>query len=649
MLNPFRFRHLFVAVLLVSCTNAAYSEQYASIYLKSGDRITGRWLGSDSQAARINFHNQELSIPLDDVNAIRFGDNLSLIPDADAEKHFRNGEALLELGLREEAKQKFRAAIEAFPKFADAHFKLGTLLQEEGNIDEAVKYFGYVAKINPEAYNLAMQLKGVGDTYLTAEEYRKASQTYLLLFNYYPTHLDAEYVGYTAGFLLAEQLEANEEALQVLQRAKRRFPTSLYLEKTDYVIGLLHSKMGQFETAVTILSEFIINYRESELLDDAYLARGEAHLLSKRNLEAIADFDHAIEITQDGKLRSEARKRRDACVWTVYRVSDGLPSNQIEAIVIDGDTLWIGTPKGLAQVDVSISAESWRLIADGVDLINTMFDGAINVRTLAVDDAELWIGTLNHGVIRYDTFTRIPENYDTSGGFPHNQVNDIKILGDEVWIATFSGVVRFNRSKDEWAVFDKRNDGLPADDITALAVTSKAVWIGTSGHGIALYDRGLGSWRDFGLSDGLNLSAGSSITCFDVWRDRPFATWYNEQSNGYAEIDQQGFNSPVQPVDAVGDLVSLRDIYIAVGEISGENAGETEKPPPLWLAKNDVVYLHNAGNWEPFEFPAVQLGNPIVNCITLGDDVVWVGTSNGLAKLDRNTFVSDEQIQNEEE
>ncbi len=637
MLNLFRFRHLFVAVLLVSFTNAAYSEEYASIYLKSGDRITGRWLGSDSHAARIDVHNQELSIPLDDVKTIRFGDDRRLIPDADAEKHFRNGEALLELGLREEAKQKFRAAIEAFPRFADAHYKLGVLLQDEGNTDEAVIYFGYAAKISPEAYNLAMQLKGVGDTYLTAEEYRKAIQTYLLIFNFYPTHTDAEYAGYTAGFLLAEKLEANEEAVQVLQEAKSRFAASFYLEKTDYVIGALYSKMGQFETAVTILSEFIANYGESEWLDDAYLARGEAHLLSKRNVEAVSDFDHAIEITEDGKLRSEARKRRDACVWTVYRVSDGLPSNQIQAVGVDGDSLWIGTPKGLARVDVSLNAGSWQLIADGVDIINTMFDDTINVRTLAVDDAELWIGTLNHGAIRYDKRTGLIRNYAARAGFPHNQVNDIKIHGDEVWIATFSGVVRYDRSADGWSPFNKRSDGLPADDISAVAVTSKTVWIGTTRHGIALYNRGLDFWRDFGLSDGLNLSAGSSITSFDLWGDRPFVTWYNQQSNGYAEIDPQGLTSRVQEVLFVGSL-PLEDIYIAVGE----NVGEMDKRPLLWLATNDGVYLHNAGNWEPFEFPADQVGNPTVNCITLGAGIVWVGTSSGLTKLDRDAFVSVE-------
>ena len=649
MLYPFRFKRLGIVVLLVSCTTAGFSQQFASIYLKSGDCITGRWVGANDQSARIMFHAQELSVPLADVKNIRCGDDLRLIPDAAAEKHFSDGEAFLELGLRDEAKQKFRAAIEAFPRFADAYYKLGVLLLEDGEIDEAVKYFGYVAKINPEAYNLAMQLKSTGDTYLKAEEYRKASQAYLMIFKHYPSHVDSEYAGYTAGFLLAERLEAYEEALRVLQEAKNRYPaSSLYMQKADYLIGVLHAKLSRFETAIAILTEFISNYGESEWLDDAYLARGEAYLLSKRNIEAVADFDRAIEITQDGKLRRDARKRRDASIWTVYRISDGLPSNQIQALEVHGNTLWIGTPKGLARVDVSMNAESWQLIAEGVDEINTMFDEPINVRTLAVDDAELWIGTLNHGVIQYDLLSNIPQYYDASEGFPHNQVNDIKIFKDEVWIATFSGVARFNRTRDDWVMFNKKNDGLPADDVTALAVTPNSVWIGMSKHGIAMYNRGINFWQEYGPGSGLKLSHGSSITGFDVWRDRPFAAWYNEQSNGYAEIDPLGLNSRVQKVDE-GGLVSLRNIYVAVGEISGENAGEMHRQPPLWLATNDGAYLHSAGNWEPFAFPEIQLGDPIVNCIELGDGVVWVGTSNGLAKLDRTYRVVESRFDKEEE
>lgn len=649
MVNPFRLRRLAIVVLLVSCTAGAYSQEYASIYLKSGDRITGRWLGANDQSARLIFQAQELSIPLNDVNSIRFGDDLRLIPDEVAEKHFSNGQALLDLGLREEAKQKFRAAIEAFPRFADAHYKLGMLLQEDGEIDEAVKYFGFVAKINPDAYNLAMQLKGAGDAYLKTEAYRKASQAYLLIFNHYPSHSDGEYAGYTAGFLLAEKLESHEAALQVLQEAKNRYPVSLYMEKTDYLIGVLHAKLNRYETAIATLTEFISNYGESEWLDDAYLARGEAYLLLRQNRAAIADFDHAIEIAQDGKLRRDARKRRDACVWTVYRISDGLPSNQIQALEVDGNTLWIGTPKGVARADVSINADGWQLITERVNEINNMFDETINVRAIAADDADVWIGTLNHGVIRYDLYKIYPEIYDESTEIPHNQVNDINILKDEVWIATFSGVARFNRTSGGWVFFNKKNDRLPADDVTALAATPKAVWIGTSGHGIAKYNRGINYWEEFGPDDGLNLSQGSTITSFGVWGDRPFATWYNDENNGYVEIDPQGSNSSVQPVDSVGDLVSLRDIYIAVGEISGENTGEMNRQPPLWIAKNDVVYLKSAGNWEWFEYPAIQLGDPIVNCIAIGDGVVWIGTSNGLAKLDRNNPAMDRQIQNEEE
>ena len=789
MRNQFSLKRLFIGFILILCTNIAYSQQYATIYLKNGDRITGTWLGADDTSARIEIlNNQKLSIPLNDVNNIRFTDDLSLTPDALAEKYFRNGEALLELGLREEAKRKFQAAIEEFPKYADAHYKLGTLLQEEGNVDEALKYFGHVSTINPEAYNMADQFKQAGDAYLAVQEYHKAAQTYLLLFKHYPDHQDAEHAGYTAGFLLAEELEAVEEGLQVLQEARGRFPSSRYLEKASYHIGVLQTKieepqsvskerltinisqmrkldeisipteeakivedgtepvyetrkpgidhiflnmlltvvnyglpfelerdelviitkdyatvtpvdwheqsglvasrgypisikrqtkinltielpqrededlygqitgikvgdLGIFNTdalqsegghlgkAVTTLTEFIQNYPESEWLDDAYFARGNAYLQLKQNRDAIADFSQAIEITQDAKLKRAARKKRDESAWTIYTVSDRLPSNQIQAIALDGDTLWIGTPKGLAQVNVSMGA--WQPITNVTGSLNTAFDDGINVRSLAVDEEELWIGTLNLGVIRYNKQTGIPDLYNTrsallgtGGGLPHNQVNDIEIDGDEVWIGTFSGVVLYNRATDQWMVYNRENNGLPADDIVALAVTPKTVWIGTSESGIAFYDRELGQeldyWLEFGDDEGLYLKPGSSITSFDVRGNQLFFTWYDAQQNGYVEIDLEGFSIREKMTVTTGDIVPVANIYIAVSEAA------------LWIAINDGVYLRHSQGWEPIGFPADRLGAATVNCVTLGEGVAWVGTSNGLGKIDRSPSISPE-------
>ena len=666
MFNRFSSKRAVICLILTLLANPGHSQEYATVYFINGDRISGRELRVDEQYVYIRKGSNAMRFRKEDVKSIALFDDLALAPDADAEKHFRRAEGLLELGLREQAKGRFLEAIEEFPKYAEAHYRLGLLLKEEGKVDEALGYFGHAATINPAAYSVAPEFKAAGDRYLAAEEHRKAADAYVLLFRHYADHEFAESAAYTAGFLLAEELKAVTEALKTLGEATVRFPDSIHLEKATYLIGFLQSQAGQAEPAIQTLDNFIFGYPDSPWLALAHLARGNAYLQLKQNESATFDFTLAYENSDDFKVRREAETKRNESAWTVYTVSDGgLPSNDVQALAVDGDTLWIGTPKGLAKIDISLNG--WRPVTD-VNYLNTLFDEEqpINVRALAVDDRELWIGTLNRGVIQYDKPANIPENHDRRGGLPDNQVYDIKLDEYEVWVGTFSGVARFRRAVGEWIVYDAENDNLPADDIVALAVTPQTVWIGTSQKGMAIFDRQIEFWRNFGEFDNLDLKLGSAIVSFDISGDRVYFTWYHKnRSNGYGIIQQDElgrYNSEVTEA-LTGGMVPLESIYIAVGgkkeaadvtpaieELEEEDVpapdpavpqplvAETVEEAPLWLATNDGMYIYSQG-WAQIGFPTDRLGVPTVNCIALGGGYAWVGASNGVAKIDMSALM----------
>lgn len=645
---------LVIAVILSLFTCLAYGqERLATVYLNNGDRITGHWLASDDKVVHIAFQENTLEINLDEISTIRFATDLSLVPDAQAEKHFRNAKSLLELGLREKAKRQFEAAIEEFPKYADAHYNLGLLLKEEGAIDDALGYFGRVAKIDPHTYNLAAEIKTVADSYLAAEAFRKAADAYLLIFNHYPTYAEAENAGYMAGFILTERLDSTAEALKILQEAVRRFPESGDLEKAKYLVGVLQSKTEQLETAVETLTIFIQKHPDSEWLDDAYVARGSTYQQLRMNTEALDDLTTANAITTDPQLRAIIQRKREESAWTVYKVSDGLPSNDIQAIAVSRNDLWVGTPKGLARVDISLG--TWEPRPEsGIEFINALNPNVpTNVRAIAVypptievpisseadesftpvvEAVEVWIGTLNQGVIRYNPVTGASVNYNTLNGLPHNQISDIEFSSDDVWVATFSGVARYSRSTDEWLAYDRTTDGLPADNIVALAVTPETVWAGTSDAGIAIFDLVYDPlWRSSNLRDIVPEVGGNSIASFDVSDKSVFFTWYSkkEKENGYGEADWKGLQGIGMTI-AQQDIVPIENIYIAVGR-----AVESETSPPLWFATNDGVYFKSATGWDPIGYPVDQIGDTvIVNCIELGRETAWIGTSNGLAKID---------------
>ena len=642
-----------VFILLVYAVGICYGARYATVYLKNGDRLTGSDLVVERGVVQLRFRDSKVQIPLDDVGNIVPFDDLTLVPSATAEKHYQNAQTLLELGLRDKAKAQLLAAIDEFPKYAEAYYQLGRLLQEEENTDEALKYFGYAAAISPQAYNMAEQFKQVGDGYLASEDYAKAIEAYSLLFRHYPDHEAAPTAAYTAGFLLAEQSEdKSEEALEVLQHASTQYPENPQYEKALYWIGALQAKTGKADQAVDTLTQFILTYPESEWLAQAYLARGNAYLQLRFNKEATSDFSFAYENTSDLKLKSEAERKRNESAWTVYTVSDGLPSNQIQAIAVDENVLWIGTPKGLAKVDVSM--EPWNVMTNVTSYINNLFDERepINVRALAVDDRELWIGTLNHGAIQYNKLADLPESHDHRSGLPHKTVNDIEMDEAEVWVGTFSGIARYQRASRQWTTYTVKNDGLPADEITAVAVTPKTVWIGTPANGMAIYDRQTDYWRAFGTYDNLELQPGSAIVDFAVNSEQVFFTWYyRRESDGYGVLRPNAFGQYESQVHQVivgnPPIVPVENIYITVGKASqpqseggaSERGSEAPEPKmtPLWIATNAGLYIYMNG-WVLVEFPTDRLGVPTANCIALGDGAVWVGTSSGLAKIDADAL-----------
>ena len=643
MKHTFNFKHVLIWIILVLlCAHIGYAQHYVSIYLENGDHLKGHWLGGDEKSIQIEVYDQQLSIPFREIVYLTAFDDSRSIPNEAAEKHFLNGQTFLQLEMYDRAKASLMKAIDEYPKYTDAHYQLARLFEAEGNIDEALKYFGHVVKIDPNAYSMEAKFKAAGDAYLAAEEYRKAVSAYLLLFRIYPDRYGADEAAYTAGFLLAEELEERQEGLKVLQEAVAHFPDSEHLERASYLIGSLHSKLGNAEMAVETLSSFIQNYPQSRWLANAYMARGDAYTQLRRGTEATADYNSVSPYTSNLRLKNEARKKRSESAWTIYTVSDGIPSNQIQAIAIDGTTLWIGTPKGLAQID--LSAGTWQPVPDITDLINILFDEEkpIDVRALAVDEKELWIGTLNHGIIRYNKQTSFPDIFDIRNGLPDNIIYDIKIDKDEVWIGTFTGVARYSRSTGEWKSYSKARDGLPADDIVALAVTPDRIWIGTSQSGIAVYNRSVGIWQSFGATDNLDLKTGSEIVSFDASADKVFFTWnYSvDKANGYGEIHQDDLSSTVEAVLRFVDLVPYQSIYVA----ATKGPMTAVKPATVWIATNGGVWIKTAEGWrDPIEFPSSRLSAPIVSCIVLGVGAAWIGTADGLAKIDTNAIYGSNQ------
>ncbi|MEW5797416.1 MAG: hypothetical protein AB1728_00285 [Bacteroidota bacterium] len=191
-------------------------------------------------------------------------------------------------------------------------------------------------------------------------------------------------------------------------------------------------------------------------------------------------------------------------------VSQSLPaSNVVTDIVIQNDTIWLGTGKGLSRsID---GGRSWK------NYYNTPEFGTEDVSAIAVRGNEIWVATA-HSVIRNDaslpegsgfkrstdggiTWVSIPQPLDTNNvdtlfwnskstiralGITtaiNNITYDIALTNNAVWITSFAGMVR--RSTDKGQTWQRVI--IPPDNLNSISINdSLAFDLSPSGGALGL-------------------------------------------------------------------------------------------------------------------------------------------------------------------
>ena len=75
------------------------------------------------------------------------------------------------------------------------------------------------------------------------------------------------------------------------------------------------------------------------------------------------------------------------------------------------------------------------------------------VTTIGVDGTEVWIGTYNAGVSRFDQVTGTWTTYTRDNGLAHNGILSMVIGRNYVWFGTYRGLSRFDKRTGTWTTF----------------------------------------------------------------------------------------------------------------------------------------------------------------------------------------------------
>jgi len=166
--------------------------------------------------------------------------------------------------------------------------------------------------------------------------------------------------------------------------------------------------------------------------------------------------------------------------------NDGLIANQVTDVLLRGDSrapnITVATPAGLTAIDGSGTSSLYA------------FHGLVNnhVYALAASGSRILAGTLG-GLSILDSGIITASFTTANSGLRHNWITAIARVDDDWFAGTYgAGVLKLD-SAGRWSTFtDWRSPAVI--NPTALVVTDRAVYAGTLGQGLAVYDRASSRW-----------------------------------------------------------------------------------------------------------------------------------------------------------
>ena len=361
---------------------------------------------------------------------------------------------------------------------------------------------------------------------------------------------------------------------------------------------------------------------------------------------------------------NERTKKRDS--ERSFPFSFNMPHTNVRAIVVDGDdTIWIGTPSGLAKYNITEDVwthytrentneglasnnEVWTIALDAPYLWTAHIGGVVSrysletdkwktyeiapsvvwsgIGTIAVDSQYVWATTTWEGIKRYDkptdTWTAITE----VDGLGNNEANDLLIEGDYVWVTGWGDASRYDRRTEEWEVFSSRR--VLSGASLGLARGLDGVWLTYAGwqDGIASkYHNKTDSWTTLKIPqmEGVDFNGTMQVVeaANTVWftLERQGLARYNKAAKDWTFFDEK---NGLASNDLIEHSLVVDDNYAWVGTAGGLSRYDLKKE--VWTTFTQSPL-------------ARTLRESKVYAIAAEARYVWLGTTNGLHRYDKQT------------
>jgi len=319
----------------------------------------------------------------------------------------------------------------------------------------------------------------------------------------------------------------------------------------------------------------------------------------------------------------------DEGTWTTYRESDGLASDYVLSMAVDGDNMWFGTNKGVSV----FAGENWTTYGTSDGLVHK------RVNAIAIDaEGNKWFGTpygvsvLDDGGTPHDKSDDAWTTYDTSNsGLVFRYVSSVAVdQAGNKWFGTrLTDGIGFGVSKFDgtgWTTYNKANGALEWDSVNAIAADNSGnVWIGTSNGGVSKFD-GV-DWMTYRSDSGL---ASDHVRAIAV--DSGDVKWFGGCTDGYDEWCYGGYLCYAAAVSRFDGVNWTSYIAGESGLVGWEvNAIAIDCEGNVWVgtARYGVIKFDGA-TWTTYDTSNSGLESDYIKAIATDNECnVWLGTYGG--------------------
>ena len=241
----------------------------------------------------------------------------------------------------------------------------------------------------------------------------------------------------------------------------------------------------------------------------------------------------------------------------------------------------------------------------------------------------VWFGTYEHGLVRYDLRHETWRVYNEVKALSDNDVKDILVTDESVWVATRSGLNKATYLENSdfsaglnWRTLSKA-EGLADNYITTVVEVEEDLWVGTP-RGLGVRREGEDKWTFFTEKDGL---PHDFVTCL-AWEtvnrgtERAFSRLWIGTRAGLSTYEPQNrkWNTHPSTLQISGWINDIK--------LDGNST---------WIATMEgLVYYDRSTRALGTLTEAGGLPSEVINTVAIKDNSIWIGTTSGLAHIDKS-------------